>query len=1774
MKKQALVFTAVFLGTIFAFPHRGAPSTESASSFSAYEPDTGPAPGRRKPFGRKAAPEREAKPGTARNFSAGPDAETAWHEGILRIKVKSGVRESLAVADAAGIKTFGVSTLDVLNRRFRATRIRPVFPTDPRHAARHREWGLDRWFEIRLDAADHLPAAVAAYRADGNVKIAEPIYRKQLHWLPDDPRFGEQWHYRNTGQTGGTPGADIRLEEAWEIERGDPSVIVQVVDSGIDLNHPDLIPNLWVNPDPDPDRNDIHGWNFADQNDNIQDTHGHGTHVAGTVAAVSNNALGVAGVAGGSGTGDGVRIMVARAFGDDANDGFAEAIVYGADNGAVISQNSWGYTTPGVFEQAVLDAIDYFISNAGDYPGAPMRGGIFVNSAGNANSSADYYPGFYPPALAVAATTHNDHRAWYSNYGDWIDIAAPGGETTDQNRVLIDGGRQGVLSTVIGDYAFYQGTSMAAPHVSGVAALIASRYPGRTADFVETLLVGSADGIDALNPDYFGLLGAGRLNAHRALTLTLLVTPGPGFVSSGVRGGPFTPASQTYTLTNVSGAELNWTAEMSESWAEVSPGGGTLAPDGEIAIEISLTADADALPAGIHTDTLKVTDTTSGAEFERAVRLIANPSLCEAVDNCDLGWFSWGHAQWFGQLEESYDGVDAAQSGEITHNRETWLETVAEGPGALYFWWKVSSEANYDWLEFHLGEAGQDAVLQDRISGEVDWREEAYELPAGFQQLQWVYTKDGSVSLGRDCGWLDQVRIDSLLLQPLDEFFARGDQGGPFSPASRIYTLKNLSGDPLDWTAEASEAWVEVSPENGTLAAGAETTITAGFTAGAETLTPGAYSAVLTVINTTSGQEYELELSLRVEVELCEALDNCDLVWTTGGHAEWFGQVEESHDGVDAAQSGEIAHNQKSWLETGVEGPGILSFWWKVSSELGWDWLDFYLNGDLTAWISGETDWEEMVFELGEGTNTLYWEYIKDESISLGRDRGWVDRVVFQFNPLSVPDQDFFSRGLVGGPFGPAAKTYRLKNVGAEPLDWSAAVSETWLEVSPAGGTLPASGEVDVIVSLTADSLPLGLYSGIVEFSNLSEGITVERTARLIVEAPLLHDNGPIVTHPGGGADGADVSVLQTNLEMDTFGFGHQIAAGNRIADDFTISDPGGWQVETVTFLAYQSGSGLDSPITGIYLQIWDGRPGDTGSSVVFGDLVTDRMDYSLWSGIYRTRHDQMANTLRPVMSAVAVVDRHLPPGTYWLDWSLAGSGAITGPWAPPITILGQTTTGNARQFTGGAWSDARDGGTNTPQGFPFVIRGTVLPPPPPTPSVTATPSPAPTPEPAPSPTPYGEYLSWYLPAGATGIEGYDFDTYILIVNPNPIDARVEITYLDSDGPILIRERQVPANSRYTERINDQVGNGREAVSTIIRSLNGVSVVCERAMYWSRGDERWLDGHNTTGIPRAAQGWYLPEGATHIFDQFVHILNPGPDPAAVTVKLSAPGGFSVQTSAALAARTNWTVKANNVAGSRDQLFTIVSSDRPVAVDRTMYWPREDWWGGHSSRGITSPSGVWYLAEGATHIFDHYILVLNLSPAETALVELKLHPAGRPPHPLQFELAPETRRTFKVNDLIGSAEGVSAAVSSLAGGLLGVERAMYWDAEGRQWEGGQGSVGGSPAMLWYFAEGATHIFEQYLLVFNPDPDRESRVLFTFYLADGEKITRKAMVAPLSRFTLKASDVIGRVGQAAATVQTLNSVPVVAERSMYWPVGPAAGFRSGHSTLGVPWPAEIQ
>jgi hypothetical protein len=238
-------------------------------------------------------------------------------------------------------------------------------------------------------------------------------------------------------------------------------------------------------------------------------------------------------------------------------------------------------------------------------------------------------------------------------------------------------------------------------------------------------------------------------------------------------------------------------------------------------------------------------------------------------------------------------------------------------------------------------------------------------------------------------------------------------------------------------------------------------------------------------------------------------------------------------------------------------------------------------------------------------------------------------------------------------------------------------------------GDEPAGGAVERSVD------EITIASAIAKLRDVEKGAVSTRAA--------LYDNGSLVNSPGSGPGGADQSVLQGSLAMGIIGFGHQYALGNRIADDFEVTD-GKWTVNQIHLFSYQTGSPVDpSPITGVYMQIWDGPPSEPTSKVVWGDLTTNRLTSSAWSGIFRVTDTTLGSTTRPIMRNVLDVEVSLKRGIYWLDWTVDGS-LPSGQWAPPITISGQGATGNALQYLPSSWDNVEDNGLQ--QGFPFILYG------------------------------------------------------------------------------------------------------------------------------------------------------------------------------------------------------------------------------------------------------------------------------------------------------------------------------------------------------------------------------------------------------------------------------------------------------------------------------------
>lgn len=250
-----------------------------------------------------------------------------------------------------------------------------------------------------------------------------------------------------------------------------------------------------------------------------------------------------------------------------------------------------------------------------------------------------------------------------------------------------------------------------------------------------------------------------------------------------------------------------------------------------------------------------------------------------------------------------------------------------------------------------------------------------------------------------------------------------------------------------------------------------------------------------------------------------------------------------------------------------------------------------------------------------------------------------------------------------------------------------------------------------ILIALTVTAVMAGSGSAAADLAGdgpgpAAPGPIAQPGAPFVPAGGILYDNGPLITHPGGGAGGADASALETAIGLSTYGFGHALATGFRVADEFTVTAPAGWQVDSFIFYAYQTGSTTTSTINNVNFRIWDGAP-NAGGTIIFGDTTTNRLASTTWPNLYRVIDTTLSATNRPVMANTATAGLVLPPGTYWVDWQTGGTLG-SGPWAPPISILGTTTTGNGLQYdpTAMTWGSAIDAGSGAVQGFPFMVIG------------------------------------------------------------------------------------------------------------------------------------------------------------------------------------------------------------------------------------------------------------------------------------------------------------------------------------------------------------------------------------------------------------------------------------------------------------------------------------
>ena len=533
------------------------------------------------------------------------DSEGAIQGSIL---VRFGVSAESRLAECAtrsGATRTGVEGVDAVLDGVKGYAVEPIFMVTEKNREKVYERGLHLWYELRFDencdlnsVASELAKVAEVERVQfsaevcrvGNpsvstapqLKMNEMMTRAKVPSLPYNDTYAKfQWSLSNRGSqsevsvdksipTSVAPeapraGADINIVPAWRLCKGDPSIIVAVVDEGVMYSHEDLAANMWVNSGEIPgDWVDNDGNGYADDvyglNCNRLDgslswdkngDSGHGSHVAGIVSAVNNNGKGICGIAGGDGNNGGVKIMSIQIFvgnGGATTANVAKGMQYAADHGAHIMQCSWGYDSYLADRGAPAsdssykrnyrleaNAIDYFIANGGDESG-PMKGGLAIFAAGNEGVALPGYPAAYEPCIAVASSNPALKPSYYTCYGEGTDIIAPGGESFYVNGAILSTVPDAFSDPSIVGYGLMQGTSQACPHVSGVAALGLSyaKQLGKhytAAEFrsmllsatndIEPYLTGSfvapAYNINISYGNYKGKVGAGYIDAYKLL---------------------------------------------------------------------------------------------------------------------------------------------------------------------------------------------------------------------------------------------------------------------------------------------------------------------------------------------------------------------------------------------------------------------------------------------------------------------------------------------------------------------------------------------------------------------------------------------------------------------------------------------------------------------------------------------------------------------------------------------------------------------------------------------------------------------------------------------------------------------------------------------------------------------------------------------------------------------------------------------------------------------------------------------------------------------------------------------------------------------------------------------------------------------------------------------------------------------------------------------------------------------------------------------------------
>ena len=771
---------------------------------------------------------------------------------------------------------------------------------------------------IELPVGTDIRNALTTFNESSDILYAEPDYVLQVDdIIPNDARFDDLWGLYNTGQDGGTEGADIGAIEAWSESTGSRDIVVAVIDTGVDYNHQDLRDNMWVNTGEiagnniDDDGNgfvdDVYGYDFCNNDGDPYDDRYHGTHCAGTIGAIGNNAIGVAGVCWQ------IKIMAVKfisSAGSGSTSDAIESVEYATKMKARIMSNSWG---GGGYNQSLKDAID----------AAGEKGILFIASAGNDGNNNDispHYPSNYESdnIIAVLATDRNDNMSSFSCYGATsVDIGAPGSE---------------ILScSPDNTYRTLSGTSMAAPHISGACALMLSLNPDMSASECKEVLLSTVDSTVAGK-----CVSEGRVNLARALSqiklkwldidpieiqgiepgteerialtfsantlppdryqgkvviscndihtpeiiipieMTVLddalnILPDKSVSFSGIQGGPFTPSNMLYTLVNDGSVPLTWQLDITNDWISADATNGTIEPGDETNLLISLDMVTHSLEPGEYISALSFINMNTMAKQHRILRLSVQ-SIPGELDVFDSIMPDNDLTMPFGNMltEKEISGYMTLTNSDATHGIIVTGLTVNvyrdDSDDGM-----ILSSTSLNMIAPGLSASGPFYVNNVPAIPFTIAPESSVVIPVTYAPVVAGSNSAEVIIMSNDedestiTVELTGVAVNHyLILEGDDEFSSEGHPGGPFTPDHTVYTLTNTGTNTLSWIGMASNNWLTYMPASGELPFGHTVAVTVSVTQAAAQLPGGCYTDVLTFSNQTSGKIHTRPATLHV----------------------------------------------------------------------------------------------------------------------------------------------------------------------------------------------------------------------------------------------------------------------------------------------------------------------------------------------------------------------------------------------------------------------------------------------------------------------------------------------------------------------------------------------------------------------------------------------------------------------------------------------------------------------------------------------------------------------------------------------------------------------------------------------------------------------------------------------------------------------------------------------------------------------------------------------